>query len=164
MIDYEKEYKEMVQRVKELHESGSPLTKRQMEIICPGLAESEDERIRLWVKTHLQLIDSPDDLEDYKKAFDWLERQKEPKPAKWESGDWNMRNNILVRLEALRDVETQRTAKTYIKNEIAWLRSIGPCEKHWRPRKQQIDALEYIVRLYSSDGALDSLLDELKQL
>lgn len=41
-----KAYDEMVQRVKELHETGNFLTKKQMEIICPELAESEDERIR----------------------------------------------------------------------------------------------------------------------
>jgi hypothetical protein len=44
--DKAKAYDEMVQRVKELHEAGNDLTKKQMEIICPALAESEDERIR----------------------------------------------------------------------------------------------------------------------
>ena len=45
-MDYKKEYEEMVQRVKELHEAGNVLTKKQIEIICPELAESEDERVR----------------------------------------------------------------------------------------------------------------------
>ena len=42
-----KAYDEMLQRVKELHETGNALTKKQMEIICPELSESEDERIRI---------------------------------------------------------------------------------------------------------------------
>ena len=42
-------YDAMVQRVKELYESGNALTKRQMEIIYPELAESEDERIRTFL-------------------------------------------------------------------------------------------------------------------
>ena len=46
MENYEQKYKEIVERVKELHAAGNFFTKKQMEIILPQLAESEDERIR----------------------------------------------------------------------------------------------------------------------
>lgn len=36
----------------------------------------EYEEIRLWIKTHLRLIERPEDLEMYMKAFAWLEKQK----------------------------------------------------------------------------------------
>ena len=46
IMDYEKKYNELVERIKEFHEAGNALTKAQMEIILPELAESKDERIR----------------------------------------------------------------------------------------------------------------------
>lgn len=45
-MDYEKAYKESFEAAKGLHEAGNALTKKQMEIVFPQLAESEDERIR----------------------------------------------------------------------------------------------------------------------
>lgn len=45
-MDYEKAYKESFAAAKGLHDAGNALTKKQMEIVFPQLAESEDERIR----------------------------------------------------------------------------------------------------------------------
>ena len=45
-MDYEKSYKEALQRAKELHESGNALTKVQMEIVFQELKENKDEKIR----------------------------------------------------------------------------------------------------------------------
>ena len=42
-MDYEKAYKAMMQRARELHKDGNALTKQQMEIVCPELADSEDD-------------------------------------------------------------------------------------------------------------------------
>lgn len=92
-LDYKKLYEELVQRARELHEGGNALTKLQMEIVCPELAESEDERIRKELMCHIQgEIDTydnmvsgdydPRDKEDkkvhsmLKRAKAYLEKQK----------------------------------------------------------------------------------------
>ena len=41
-MDYEKEYNEVFKRAKELHEGGNALTKKQMEIVFPSLADEWD--------------------------------------------------------------------------------------------------------------------------
>ena len=77
-----KAYDEMVQRVKELHETGNFLTKKQMEIICPELAESEDERIRKAI-LGLTYVDGIEPILEKcsitkQEIRAWLEKQKEP--------------------------------------------------------------------------------------
>lgn len=77
-------YDEMVQRVKELHEAGNALTRKQMKIVLPELAESEDERIeriRKWIKKEIEDKYVEDGIVNSKLADDalgWLEKQKEP--------------------------------------------------------------------------------------
>ena len=44
--NYEQEYKKAFEAAKGLHDAGNALTKKQMEIVFPELAKSEDERIR----------------------------------------------------------------------------------------------------------------------
>ena len=82
--DYKKRYEDMVRRCKELHKDGNALTKKQMEIVCPELAKSEDERIRKWILEYLYdgLRKADEQFKDhFKSAIDWLERQKEQKPT-----------------------------------------------------------------------------------
>ena len=82
-MDYEKAYKESFEAAKGLHEAGNALTKKQMEIVFPQLAESEDERIRkdiinliYWLKGNPSLCS-----QYYKDRYDdmlaYLEKQKE---------------------------------------------------------------------------------------
>ena len=59
-MDYEKAYKEMVQRARELHEVGNDFTKLQMEIVCPELEKSGDERIRDEILTLVKHTVLPD--------------------------------------------------------------------------------------------------------
>lgn len=40
-------YDEMVHKIKELYETGDDSTKQQMESICPEIAKSEDEKLRV---------------------------------------------------------------------------------------------------------------------
>ena len=73
-------YEAMVQRCRELHEAGNELTKRQMEIVCPVLGESEGERIRKGLVSYLRA-----DMEHnpsqrrifYDEAIAFLERWKD---------------------------------------------------------------------------------------
>ena len=77
-----KAYDEMVQRVKELHEAGNALTKKQMEIICPELTESEDERNWKSVERAIRgFITNPTDADE---LLAWLEKQKDSKVVKFD--------------------------------------------------------------------------------
>lgn len=81
-IDYKKEYEAMVQRARELHETGNELTKRQMEIVCHELRESEDEKMLREIKRYIkEQGDKPTGLPNGTVAvsdmIDWLEKQKE---------------------------------------------------------------------------------------
>ena len=78
-MDYKEEYEAMVQRARELHEAGNFLTKKQMEIVCPELAESEDERIRKKIIEHLEMIKEGSVIcaIDTSEEIAWLEEQKD---------------------------------------------------------------------------------------
>ena len=83
-MDYKEEYEAMVQRARELHEAGNFLTKKQMEIVCPQLAESEDERIRKVIHKILlglrkEIFTTQDEVVTKDKALAYLEKQKEQK-------------------------------------------------------------------------------------
>lgn len=70
-MDYKKAYEEMVQRARELHKGGNALTKQQMEIVCPELAESEDKRVNEEIRNFLI------DMECKREWISYLEKQKE---------------------------------------------------------------------------------------
>lgn len=75
-----KAYDEMLQRVKELHESGNTFTKAQMEVICPELADSEDKRI-IRLLRELGSLDAAKELYEefnlsYTDVLYWLEKQR----------------------------------------------------------------------------------------
>ena len=82
-MDYEKAYKESFEAAKGLHEAGNALTKKQMEIVFPQLAESEDEGIR---KILINIVKGAcgkcgvkykDDEITEEKMLAYLEKQKE---------------------------------------------------------------------------------------
>ena len=80
-MDYEKKYKEALERARELSKT---TTGANYEYIFPELAESEDERIRKWLIADLKdSIDSCAYCERTKpqalEAIAWLEKQGEQK-------------------------------------------------------------------------------------
>ena len=109
--------------------------------------ESDDDRIR---KKILELVGISGNGNDWEEINAWLEKQKEQKPAEWSDRDWNMRNNVLVRLESLLQYETQPLAKGYLENEIKWLRSISPQQKQECGEEDMaiIDDAIYFLREY----------------
>ena len=76
-------YDDALRRAKELHDAGNALTKAQMEIVFPELAESEDERIRkelikeFEAKLH-KCFEWKKGIPN-RRVLDWLEKQKEQK-------------------------------------------------------------------------------------
>ena len=84
--NYEQEYKKAFEAAKGLHDAGNALTKKQMEIVFPQLAESEDERIR---KTLIHIVKGACNKYGIKyrghditeeKLLAYLEKQKEQIP------------------------------------------------------------------------------------
>ena len=85
-MNYEKAYKEALERAKNLHKDaidmGENIRAKQCEIIFPELKESEDEKIRKYL---LKLADRcPEDSIDFMRGVKkgdiiaWLEKQGEP--------------------------------------------------------------------------------------
>ena len=110
-MDYEKKYKEALERARNLHKDAIDMDEniraKQCEIIFPELNESEDERISReiteFILTHR--IDTPNDIEDTDSWLAWLEKQggqilanscktckDEPK---FKDGDWIVSNEKL---------------------------------------------------------------------
>lgn len=85
-MDYEKLYKEAIDRIKDWCE-GSEITdpKEVVEFVFPELAESEDERIRKWIINFIEvrLPDAAEFEPEYRAALAYLEKQKEQKPIEY---------------------------------------------------------------------------------
>ena len=109
-------------------------------VVVEELEESEDERIRMWLLNYVEedltrmtnnIVNERDedgDMDTFKKlneAKNWLERQKEQKPAEWSEEDEDMRYKataILNRLCASKE-EFVWQPKTLIKI-FNWLKSL----------------------------------------
>lgn len=90
----------------------------------------------------------------WQKFHDWLEKQKEQKPAEWSEEDENMRDNILRVLGAFTGtVECESNPSlstsypTYLR-EIDWLKSLRP---HWKPSEEQMESLAYAIQVLNSN-------------
>ena len=179
------EYKEALNRAKELHESGNALTKAQMEIVFPELNESEDEKIR----TRLIALVEAFGQGSYKnEMLAYLERQKEPlapeekmnhplylegfdvgkkvgevlkeqKPAEWSEEE----KGILIECISV----LQNSSHWLLADKLSSLRP----QPHWKPSKDEITAIEVAVKYllaHTSDEQLrknvTSVLEHLEQL
>jgi hypothetical protein len=128
--------------------------------------ESEDEKIR---KAIIRLLQNGGYMEpqDKEKAFAWLEKQKEQKPAEWSEEDDLMRDAILKTLERVGDYGTIGMQKD-------WLKSLRP-QPHWKPSEKQMKCLVKCVNRaremynasangYDAYPTLSSLLHDLRSL
>lgn len=85
------------------------------------------EQTRLWIKSHLALINSVKDLDAYRKAFAWLERQK----REWGADEDSMFSSIYT------DV---RNARKITVNSLS-----GDLKK--QEEKRMNDVLDFLVRM-----------------
>jgi len=80
-MDYEKKYKEALERARNLHKDaidmGENIRAKQCEIIFPELKEmkTEDEKIRKEIIYHIQNCDDTIDEQTEKQMIAWLEKQ-----------------------------------------------------------------------------------------
>lgn len=210
--DRVKDYDDMAQRVKELHDAGNALTKQQMEIILPELRESGDERVRRalieFLREAYSIGNAP---EECAKWIVWLEQPKEQKPAEviedrrqiafmiedgrrcgviegrkqvidnpekyglQKPAEWSKEDekkfHFLSRL-----IEFQVKDGDYCFGEgscaiskqeaIEMLKSLRP-QHHWKPSKEQMEALMSGLRILPAGENCDillSLYNDLKKL
>ena len=135
-MNYEQKYNEVLQKAKEeynrLGELGNESMKRRFEIIFPELAESEDEKIRKWLIRTLKALNTSGvsidgAYEMLLPSIDWLEKQKEQKPAEWNEDDELMRKRCIVDLGYLTEYEPQY--KERYDAQINWLEFLRPQPK-----------------------------------
>ena len=83
-MDYEKGYKDALERAKKIHDNRNASNSRKewIESIFPELAESEDERIRKALVNEFEHIGNYDwHGIERTKILAWIEKQKEQKPV-----------------------------------------------------------------------------------
>lgn len=113
-----------------------------LEALAPELTMSEDEMMINELQGFLSSFGSDYfGTGEWQKFDDWLEKQKEQKPAEWSDEDEKMIERIV---EAIQDyaMETgQINAETFGAKEplisyINFLRSLCP-QHHWKPSEEQ---------------------------
>ena len=113
-MDYEKAYKEALERAREELGSGC-FDRGTVEYIFPELKESDDERISReiteFILTHR--IDEPNDIEDTNSWLAWLEKQGEQKVS---TVDWKPSDEQMKLLEELVEDNDQRHFHTLLKS------------------------------------------------
>lgn len=160
METYEQKYNEIVERIKELHDAGNSLTKKQMEIILPELRDSEDERIRKDVLAFIRREGQHIDKYKWHKWIAWLEKQK---PVEWsEDDEIGLEETMWCVNEAVQNAKTE-SDKQNAKTAENWLKSLRP-QPHWKPNKEQMKALWEIYQGGKAQAPIASLYEDLKKL
>ena len=84
-MNYEKKYKEALERARKLYEQGT--ITESLSHVFPELKESEDERIRKHLIGVVELYYGNTDEQEKKDCLDWLEKQCGQKPAELPKGE-----------------------------------------------------------------------------
>ena len=142
-MDYEKKYNEALERARKIHNEileneilGFP---DQIREIFPELRGSEDERIRKWLVDYFSSIKKTvwvhRDI-TCEQILEWLEKQKEQKPAEWSEEDEDMLNSCISSIEEAKEnryAYKETDGDTSYDHEIEWLKSLRPS---WKPSDQ----------------------------
>lgn len=171
-MDYEKKYKEAIERAKiwqeHLYDVNDKDYADELNYIFPELKESEDERIRKDLLNHLNAGATNKTIiahaDDYKKWADWLKKQDEQKPE-WSEEDKRIIDNLISQLGNLfaRKLIKEETKDKYVN----WLKSLKErcCPQnedyhegfkkgfakakamncHWKPSEEQLKALYDLI-------------------
>ena len=106
-INYEKKYKEALEKARKTLEKSSAkdVAKLVVEYFFPELKESEDEKIR---KGIIELVKQSSEILDKKnqeQMLDWLEKQG-VKTSKWTEADKTIMEDIIGYYQSERDITT----------------------------------------------------------
>ena len=190
-MDYEKKYKEALERAKlsrlQLLDIGEEAT--NIEYIFPELKESDDERIRKELIDLLNLLwrhfNFPYDRNKYEEFLDWLKKQgqEQTKVSIWKHWKGGLAGNgegVLTYL--IKDGNTYSLSPClgfecdYI--ELSELNDLilekQEEQSHWKPSEEQIMAFEHFVKSIGASGyaspydnntkLIYSLLNDLKSI
>ena len=116
-MDYEKKYKEALERAKNFIENGDERERTIAESIFAGIMEeSEDERIRKKLIDYFKENNAALAFEGIsnESVLAWLEKQCEQKPAEWREEDEYFQYVLI----------NECVGKTYKENAINWLKSL----------------------------------------
>jgi hypothetical protein len=131
-MDYEKAYKEALERAKlsrlQLLDIGEEAT--EIEYIFPELKESEDERIRKEIISYIKSSGAVTNSN----WISWLEKQGEQKSS-WSEEDEARLETTIKLIE-----ENPYNSKQVVNGIVNWLKSIKP-QKHWKPSEEQLRAI-----------------------
>ena len=120
-----KAYDDALERAKEIHKTINPVGQKDIEVIFPELAESEDERIRKEIRTYLHNeLHNIDQLtprtNEFERWIAWLEKQKEQK-TEWSLQDEKILGEIFcaIRIDSALSEKKQDEL-------ICWLQQYRP--------------------------------------
>ena len=139
-MDYEKAYKEALDRAKKVNECKAedklPGT-RICEYIFPELKEEDDDRIKKWLIAQLKikLGDNATLNNMIFKAISWLEKQGEQK-QEWSKDDENEYDHILKTLNLVAEEQETKGYNNLI-STVNWFKSIKDRIQSKQSNKQQ---------------------------
>ena len=152
-MDYEKKYKEALERAKEMisNECSSEHTKTVCQEIFPQLAESEDERTREDIMHFLYAWRGDTKVE---KWLAWLEKQK---PAEWSEEDGYRIRWIISLLTTMQekgiDDRYGDSVHDDIPDMISWLKSLRQQPRHeWSEKDERF--ICNLIRYFKGEEAL----------
>ena len=119
-MDYEKKYKEALERAKEikskllsshLSTESCKAVAEYIDTIIPELTESEDERIRKAIMVYIDWLDGKKDCQpkgaySIRDMLTYLEKQKEQKPAEWSEFDKGVLKDAICAADILGNDES----------------------------------------------------------
>ena len=170
-MDYEKKYKEALERAKQFREK--PYledSKGIVDYIFPELKESEDKKILRSLKAVVKEYDMwPERGLSMNDVLTWLEKQGEQKPAEWSEEDENLLKLSLENLTELKDRFGEEYGK--VGDCIVWHESIKDRIQHqtqWKPSDAQMIVLNDIIinghLSNANERILKGLQEQLKKL
>lgn len=133
-MNYEKAYKEALERMKSWARGEHPEcfseAKKAAEFIFPELKESEDEKIRKWIRKELEskyVVDNIVNNRMADKAFAWLEKQGEQKPI----------DEYVVPETPIKDSEVVTSRMKYIDDNLKPIAEFVLDYANWDLRKDE---------------------------
>ena len=156
-MDYEKAYKAVLKTATQWIKDGcTDKEKICLECVFPELRGSEDERIRKWLVDYFSSIKATVWIHrdiTCEQILDWLEKQKEQKPAEWSEEDADILNCCISSIEEAKEnryAYKETDGDTSYDREIDWLKSLRPDtfqngNSRWKPSEEQMEALRKAV-------------------
>ena len=160
-MDYEKKYNEALERARELRDKALAYNAnhyvKDYELIFPELRESEDERLRKAALEGIEYLErklgwdaiGDTDILDVK---EYLEKQKEQKPAEWSEEDETAFGDLMWCIERARksakdenDMGNIWYAENWVKNRLKFIRP------SWKPSEQEKGALRTAIYILDKE-------------